>query len=403
MGESVKKEGSSSRLVSLDAFRGFAVLAMVFFNYISDMKGLPSWTQHAPSDLDAFTPVDLIFPGFLFAAGLAIPLSLGRRRREGAPWTTTLFHILFRSAGLLVLGIFFANQEHYSAKLTGLGEATYQMLFLVLVVLAWLAVPAGASPRVRLLVRWIKGGSLFFLLCLLVAFRADPGSGHTAWLDFGYWDILGFIGWAYLGCSILYLVCRGNPAALMGLPGFMIAMYIGDRHGQLGWFPHFEGFDLGLLFGSAPAMMMAGVIAGERMRAGPRKGSAFFLLAFGLGLLAAGLLIRPLHGISKDHGTDAYSLVSSGIMSLLFLAFYLVMDVVRWRRWAGWLVVVGSNALLAYIMPDLLGNLTSLAGLDLSPFWDRGGWVGVLNMAVDTGIVVIVTVVMTRLKVVVRI
>ncbi len=403
MGESVKKEGSSGRLVSLDAFRGFAVLAMVFFNYISDMKGLPSWTQHAPSDLDAFTPVDLIFPGFLFAAGLAIPLSLGRRRREGAPWTTTLFHILFRSAGLLVLGIFFANQEHYSAKLTGLGETTYQILFLVLAILAWVAVPAGTGPAVRRLLNWVKAGSLFFLLCLLAVFRADPGSGHTVWLDFGYWDILGFIGWAYLGCSILYLACRGNLAALMGLLGFMIAVYIGDRHGQLGWFPNAEAFNIGLLAGSAPAMMMAGVVAGERLRAGPRKGSVIFLFAFGLGLLAAGFLIRPLHGISKDHGTDAYSLVSAGMMCLLFLGFFLVMEGLRWRKWAWWLAMAGSNALLAYIMPDLLGGIAGAFGLDLGPWWDRGGWVGVLNMAADTGLAFFVTIVLTRLGVIVRI
>ncbi|MCK7477303.1 MAG: hypothetical protein M0C28_07255 [Candidatus Moduliflexus flocculans] len=43
------------RLASLDAFRGFDILTMVFVNYIAGMKAIPFFLRHAAADQDVFT------------------------------------------------------------------------------------------------------------------------------------------------------------------------------------------------------------------------------------------------------------------------------------------------------------------------------------------------------------
>src|SRR4051812_8165327 len=68
------------RLTSLDAYRGFVILIMTWVNFIGEMPGIPAWLKHAPATQDGFTFPDLVFPGFLFIVGIAIPLALGKVR-----------------------------------------------------------------------------------------------------------------------------------------------------------------------------------------------------------------------------------------------------------------------------------------------------------------------------------
>jgi predicted acyltransferase len=119
-------------------------------------------------------------------------------------------------------------------------------------------------------------------------------------------------------------------------------------------------------------------------------------------LYAAGQLIRPLHGISKDHGTDAYSLVTAGESCLILALFYLTMDVWKFRAWGAWLLPVGINPLLAYILPDIFSS-----AVDLTHTWElfwrwNTGWPGVGNAAVITLILFAVAAGLTRLRVVMK-
>jgi len=70
------KQPSEGRLACLDAFRGFDILVMIFVNTIAGMAGIPFILRHAKAEMDAFTLTDLVFPGFLFIVGVAVPLSL---------------------------------------------------------------------------------------------------------------------------------------------------------------------------------------------------------------------------------------------------------------------------------------------------------------------------------------
>jgi predicted acyltransferase len=112
---------------------------------------------------------------------------------------------------------------------------------------------------------------------------------------------------------------------------------------------------------------------------------------FGLSLYLAGLLLRPLHGINKIAATDAYALVTGGICCLSFLLVYWLMDMNKLQRWAGPLIPVGQNALLAYILPGMLRDFFGVIGLP-GLLWQYGsGWPGALNAAVLTALVMAIT------------
>jgi len=116
-----------------------------------------------------------------------------------------------------------------------------------------------------------------------------------------------------------------------------------------------------------------------------------FFLAFGIGLYLAGMLLRPLHGINKVAATDAYALVTGGICCLSFLLVYAVMDIANLRRWASPLIVVGQNALLAYILPGILNNLVAVAGWPGVLWRYASGWPGALNAAALTLLILLIT------------
>ncbi len=72
----------SSRLLSIDQFRGLAILLMVLANFLAGVELVPAWLKHAPDV--GLTVIDLIAPFFIFAIGLTYRLSWNRRlERQG--------------------------------------------------------------------------------------------------------------------------------------------------------------------------------------------------------------------------------------------------------------------------------------------------------------------------------
>ena len=142
---------------------------------------------------------------------------------------------------------------------------------------------------------------------LLMVFRGKNSAGEVVWLQHSWWGILGLIGWAYLVCSLAYLACSGSSVALMGVLGFLIALFIGDKHGALDWLGPVHNFvGVGAVLGSTAANVMIGVLVGncfvgEAASLRPVARARFFLV-FGLALYLAGMLLRPLHGINKNRG-----------------------------------------------------------------------------------------------------
>jgi heparan-alpha-glucosaminide N-acetyltransferase len=400
---------TKERLVSLDAFRGFDILTMVFVNYIAGMKAIPFILRHAAADQDVFTLTDVVFPGFLFIVGVSIPLALAKRRAEGRTGFALVGHVLVRTLALLFLGVLLVNEDRFSAAATGFGQDLWYFLATLAVFALWAVVPKGAAEKKKRLLLGLKIFAAVLLLVLVVVFRGQGEDGRVTMLQTSWWGILGMIGWCYLAASLLFLACRGNRMVLAGAIGLMAALYIGSRHGALDFLGPVSGFvNVGSLFGSHAAIVTAGMLAGTIILPGtdvaaPRA-RIRFLAVLGAALVLAGYVLRPLHGFSKIYGTESYCLATAGICCLVFLLFYVVLDVYKRKRAAAFLIPAGKNPLLAYLLPGLVGNAVTLLGgllhwnIDriLWPFSGTGGLPGMLNAAVMTGIILLLTAILSR-------
>jgi predicted acyltransferase len=396
------------RLTSLDAFRGFDILTMVFVNYIAGMTAIPFILRHATADQDVFTLTDVVFPGFLFIVGVSIPLALTKRRAEGRSGLALVGHVLVRTLALLFLGVLLVNENRFSAAATGVSRDLWYFLATLAVFGLW-AVPKGATAKKRRLLLGLKIVAAVALLVLVIIFRGQGEDGRVTMLQTSWWGILGMIGWCYMAASLLFLACRGNRAVLAGAVGVMTALYIGGRHGALDFLGPVNGFvNVGSLFGSHAAVVTAGMLAGTIFLPGsdvvaPRS-RVRFLAVLGGALVLAGYVLRPLHGFSKINGTESYALATAGLCCLLFLLFYIGLDIYKGKKAATAIIPAGKNPLLAYLLPGLIGNAAGLVGTlvhaDIGrllwPFYGTGGIAGMLNAAVMTGIVLLLTTVLSR-------
>ena len=400
----------AGRLASLDIYRGLVIVVMTLANYLSPVEGVPAWSKHWPESLDGYTYVDVVFPAFLFIVGVAIPFALGRRLSRGDSLASLAGKIFARSAALILLGVITVN-PHYFQHAGPLSKPAWFLLVMMCALAVWNAAPAGASPRYLRVRRAVQVAGGVGLVALLALFRGADHAGQTVWLQSDYWGMLGMIGWAYLVASICWLVFRQHTAALMGAMAFMLCFYIGIREGALAWAPlgwlgwapkHFR--NAAFILGSNPATVMMGVLAGNCLL-GPKDAESdrrrlWFLVLFGVGLYAAGTLLRPLHGINKSDHTEAYALVTGGISCLLFALVYWVVDIKHRKIWDGWLSPLGQNALLAYILPGMAADAFALCGL--SVYWSKAGMSGVLSAALLTVLLLTLMWLLTRARLVMK-
>jgi heparan-alpha-glucosaminide N-acetyltransferase len=298
--------------------------------------------------------------------------------------------------------VIMVNTSFYSAEAAGMSKSLWFLLAMLAVVVLWNVYPADAPKERKRLHLGLRMVAVLALAALLFVFRGKNSAGEVVWLQHAWWGILGMIGWAYLVCCLAYLAFRGSSVALMGVLGFLIALYTGDKHGVLDWLGPVHNFvGVGAVLGSTAANVMIGVLVGNCFVGDGASLSstarARFFLVFGLGLYLTGTLLRPLHGINKIAATDSYTLVAGGICCLSFLLVYWLMDMNHLRRWATPLIPIGQNALLAYILPSILRDLTGTIGLPGLLWQYGGGWPGALNAAVLTALVMAITWVASRI------
>ena len=410
------RSAKPARLACLDAFRGLDILIMIFVNYVAGMRLSPAWLQHVGNGVDGYTITDVVFPGFLFIVGVAIPLALHRRMMAGeSPWRLAK-HVLSRTFALLFLGVLTVNEGSFDAAATGMSRALWFFLAFVAVIVFWNIYPKTEDAKKRRLYSGLRIAAAAALVILVVLFRGTTEAGAITPIQTSWWGILGLIGWSYMACCFVYLLTRGDRTALMGAMGFMLALYVGARHGALDFLgPAVNGFiNIGSNFGSHAAIVTAGMLAGTLFVPGrdvPEPGRRMKFMAYlGLGTLIAGYVLRPLHGINKNAATESYALVTSGLCCLVLLGCYFLMDVKGVKKWANFLLPIGINPLLAYIMPDIVRSLSDLAsslirfdvGKLLWPFRETGAWPGHINAIVMTLVILLIVRVLTKAKVILK-
>src|SRR6476659_286763 len=105
------------RLYSLDALRGFDMFwimgAEEIFHSLAKATGSTFWAtianQFTHPEWNGFHFYDLIFPLFLFIAGVATPYSVGRELEKGRTKQQMLWRVVRRGLTLVILGIIYNN------------------------------------------------------------------------------------------------------------------------------------------------------------------------------------------------------------------------------------------------------------------------------------------------------
>src|SRR5437016_4102986 len=101
----------SSRLVSLDVFRGMTIAGMILVNNPGDWGHIYWPLEHA--EWNGWTPTDLIFPFFLFIVGISIHLSFESRRVKGASRGGLMKHAVRRTVIIYAIGLFLSGFPYF--------------------------------------------------------------------------------------------------------------------------------------------------------------------------------------------------------------------------------------------------------------------------------------------------
>ena len=384
------------RLASIDAFRALTMFFMIFVNDLILDSHVPDWLEHARDGEDRLGFADTIFPAFLFIVGLSIPLAIRYGRERGFSRMETVWHILRRAFALLVMGFFLVNYEEFMNPAPGIiGQFGFLLIITVAFFFVWLVYPEKWPVWKTWFFRAIGVGALVWMA--LIYKGGSPG--HPMGLRPHWWGILGLIGWAYLCCALLYFLIGDRLWALGLLFLYFLVVSIGANSD---WIP-FRLFTLGGS-GGLSAFTMGGVMTTVFYRRMMEKGksdkSLGMLAIWAPVLVAAGFLLRPLHGISKLDDTPSWILICTGISVACVVVLGYLVDIKNQQSWYRWLKPAGTITLTCYLLPDIHFAIIKLLGESWRvPLVLRTGWIGVGKSLVFAFLIVLLTGVLEKKKI----
>ena len=347
---------SRQRILSIDAFRGLTILVMVFVNQLAGVSGVPQWARHMKADADAMSFVDVVFPAFLFIVGMAIPFALNQRQARGDDGAALQRHVLGRSLGLIVLGLFMVNAEDgFNPAAMPFNIGWWSLGLYLCTTLIWGVYGSAATGGRN---TWRAVGVLG-LLVLSCAYRGGPDG--KAWMTHQWWGILGLIGWSYLISASAYLAGRARVAVLLAATAACIAFYALCHAFPATSYPNWADLtDCGGLV-CETSLTLLGVVASLVFFARPderapvrRFGQAALLI---VACIVAGALLRPAYTISKIYASPTWCLYSAAICIALFAGLYALVDLRGHARWTRWLAPVAAQPLVAYLIPFVVVGL----------------------------------------------
>ncbi len=307
------------RLISLDALRGFDMFWIIGGGaLIERLAEATEWGWLGPvtaqlrhAEWHGFRFEDLIFPLFLFIAGVAFPFSLAKRKKLGQSDSQTHRHLLIRVLVLVFLGMVF----------NGLLKCDWENM-------------RYASVLGRIGLGW------FFAALIVMHFKPWCQVVWFAALLLGYWAAMMLIPVPGHGAGVL--TEAGNLSGYIDrllLPGKLY----GGNYNPEGILSTVPAIATGLL----------GAFAGHLLRSNSQHLSkmkkALILVAAGVICLLVGWLWGLVFPINKKIWTSSFVLFAGGWSLLLLGVFYLIIDVWRKRRWALLFVVIGVNAIAIYM------------------------------------------------------
>ena len=358
------------RNIAIDIFRGLTMALMVCVNDFWSVHDVPHFLEHFATLEDGMGLSDIIYPMFLFAMGMSIPLALERRFHKGETLESILRHILGRTLALLLMGSFIVNAESGIAW----NKGVYWLLMVTGFILVWNDYKPESAIR-----RPLRITGIVILSSLAIAFR-DPEGGlfRASW-----WGILGQIGWMYLFAASAYILCRNRKWAL-GLLWFvfcLVNIFVAPMRsgGELLGGNFISDFSEALHLGNGHSIIMAlgGVLCVLGEQKLPKD-----KLAIGLAAAAAlalmGALTHRWWIVSKNLGTLPWCLYVSAISVALY-SLLRAFEMKGCTNWAKPLSPAGKATLTVYILPYFFYCFWIFLNPTV-PEW-MSGWIGVTKCA----------------------
>jgi predicted acyltransferase len=331
----------TQRLMSLDALRGFDMFWIIGADAL--VQGLRKVSDSGPVKLVAdqlehqewagFHFEDLIFPLFVFIIGVSLVFSLTKTIAQSGR-RAAVIRILRRSALLYLLGIIYYG---------GLSTPFEKIRLL------------GVLQRLALCYLFAS-----LLFCYL---KPKALVGVCVGLLIGYWALLSFVPVPEHGA--------GNFAEGMNLTNYLDKQYLPLRKWDGDHDP--EG-----ILSTLPAIAscLLGVFAGLLLKnpAVPDRKKVGCLIAGGIGCLVVGWLWNFNFPVIKKIWSSSFVLVAGGYSCLLLAAFYQVIDVWKWRKWALPLIWIGVNPITIYFggnFIDFTGLAKTLVGSEANNYFGR--------------------------------
>jgi predicted acyltransferase len=313
------------RLYSLDALRGFDMFWIMggesIFIGLATLTGWPvlQWwagqLKHVP--WHGFHFYDMIFPLFLFIAGISFPFSLAKRTAMNESRLSIYKHVIFRGLILVLLGILYNNAVRFN-----FGELRY------------------GSVLGRIGLAWMFAAIIFMntkLTYRIVWFWA---------LLIGYWLLLLLFPAHDLGSTNVFSR-EGNLASYIDrllMPG---KLYL-DNHDPEGLFSTIPAIGTALL-----GMFTGEFLLSKYLNDKPLRKVLYLVLA-AVALMIIGKIWNIAFPINKNLWTSSFVCFVGGLSLLLFSIFYLVIDVWNLRKWAFFFVVIGMNPITIYLAERII-------------------------------------------------
>jgi len=258
---------------------------------------------------------DMIFPMFLFIAGISFPFSLAKRTASNESRKLIYRHVIMRGLILVILGIIYNNlgaivhlkfsNMRYGSVLGRIG-------------LAWMfAAIIFMNTKLNFRIIWF---------CALLI---------------GYWLLLLLFPAHDLGSTDVFSR-EGNLTSYIDrliMPG---KLYLGnhDPEGILSTIPAISTALLGMFTGE---FLMSQYLNQKPLR------RVLYLAMAAVCLMIIGQLWNLVFPINKNLWTSSFVCFVGGLSLLLFTLFYLIIDVWNYRKWAFFFVVIGMNPITIYL------------------------------------------------------
>jgi predicted acyltransferase len=316
----MESETKPRRLYSLDALRGFDMFWIMggeaIFAGLATLTGWPvlKWWAEQLTHVEwhGFHFYDMIFPLFLFIAGISFPFSMAKRASMNESRASIYKHVIFRGLILVILGIIYNNGVRFN-----FGELRYGSV-LGRIGLAWMF---AALIFMNTKTSWRIVWCCVFLL--------------------GYWILLLLFPAHDLGSTDPFSR-TGNLTSFIDrvlMPG---RLYLGNHDP--------EG-----IFSTVPAISTAllGMFTGEFVKSkylnDKQLMKVLVMVAAAAVLMIIGKIWDLAFPINKNLWTSSFVCFVGGLSLLLFSIFYLIIDVWNLRKWAFVFVVIGMNPITIYL------------------------------------------------------